>query len=224
MSGERWSDVLLPAVGGVRSGSDNHDDVALSEKHGEDGPEGESGDDDDGFDGSVLSLRSHSRFSSVPSYMKAKSGVEMDPDRVRFFYLSCGAQTERRRLYGLNSPCHYNTHTLYSTVVARHSGCILVVSACICFVLKALTGANKCFRALMLLHVQQKLPTSLCARRMDNRACLHSFPIPRGICFFCHLGAHRLVIGSTQAQAWYFTGTTAPPLRKSSPTAVCRSS
>lgn len=110
---KRWSEFLLPAVrgasgGGSNSGSDRNtdDDDGASgdyfreEAEGEEegggrgedrwrssgghrGVGGDGGSNDDDGHGSVWSLRSHLSFKSLPSYMRAKSGVEADPDRVR---------------------------------------------------------------------------------------------------------------------------------------------
>lgn len=81
------SELLLPAV---RGASEN--DQILSENHHQhDDEESDGREDDDGLQydgGSALSLQSHVTFGSLPSYMKAKSGVEMDPDRVSFVPLS----------------------------------------------------------------------------------------------------------------------------------------
>lgn len=48
----------------------------------EDGAEGNSSREDD-HDGSAINLTDHFTFNPPPSYMRSKSGVEMDPDRVR---------------------------------------------------------------------------------------------------------------------------------------------
>lgn len=64
--GGRWSEFLLPAVGGV-------------------GSEGEQMVEEGIYDKSYCStstFQSYTPFKSLPSYMKSKSGVEMDPDRV----------------------------------------------------------------------------------------------------------------------------------------------
>lgn len=44
--------------------------------------EGEEDEDDEDGGGSLHSLQSHVTFASLPSYMRSKSGLEMDPDRV----------------------------------------------------------------------------------------------------------------------------------------------
>lgn len=85
------SELLLPAV---RGASEN--DQLLSENHRQNDDEESDGRGDDDrlqYDGgSVLSLQSHVTSGSLPSYMRAKSGVEMDPDRVSFVpFCSCNA-------------------------------------------------------------------------------------------------------------------------------------
>lgn len=70
MDGRRWSEFL---PGGKAAGE-------LLE-HGDHGSEGEEDAHEDGG-GSLHSLQSHVSFASLPSYMRSKSGMEMDPDRV----------------------------------------------------------------------------------------------------------------------------------------------
>lgn len=77
------SEILLPAVRGASENgqhlSENH------RQHDDEESDGRKYDDGLRYDGgSVLSLQSHVTFDSLPSYMRAKSGVEMDPDRVSF--------------------------------------------------------------------------------------------------------------------------------------------
>lgn len=104
MAGRRWSEFLLPAVRGAGGGSSEEENEYLkSEHHHEEGEEGEegkegqegcgedfgkSGDEQDFGYNPSLSLRSSVSFASLPSYMRAKSGLEMDPDRVRCCCLS----------------------------------------------------------------------------------------------------------------------------------------
>lgn len=101
----RWSEFLLPAVGGASGGAegesprksdedsndDNNGNADYSNYFEEEGESGGGG----GRSGdraylSVSSLPSNMSFKSLPSYMKAKSGVEMDPDRVSPFYVCIG--------------------------------------------------------------------------------------------------------------------------------------
>lgn len=89
MAGRRWSEFLLPAVRGAGGGSSEEENEYLkSEHHHEEGEEGyeedigKSGDEKDFGYNPSLSLRSSMSFASLPSYMRAKSGLEMDPDRV----------------------------------------------------------------------------------------------------------------------------------------------
>lgn len=73
MAGRRWSEFL---PGGKAAGEFL---VEHSSDHGGDEEE-EDGHEDGG--GSLHSLQSHVTFASLPSYMRSKSGMEMDPDRV----------------------------------------------------------------------------------------------------------------------------------------------
>lgn len=94
--GRRWSECLLPAVDGASSRgkgatcrkndqdpSDENSNADHSDYFEEEGEEGRGGGGDSGrIFFSMSSLHSNLSFKSLPSYMKAKSGVEMDPDRV----------------------------------------------------------------------------------------------------------------------------------------------
>ncbi|CAM9103461.1 unnamed protein product [Ectocarpus sp. 6 AP-2014] len=76
MGGRRWSESLLPTA-----------ESTPGWKLPDDGQHGqEDGEDDGGLEeetGSLCSLQSHVTFASLPSYMRSKSGLEMDPDRYR---------------------------------------------------------------------------------------------------------------------------------------------
>lgn len=72
MDGRRWSE-FLPAGG--KPGE------KLFEQSGR-CSEGQGDEDDEDGGGSLHSLQSHVTFASLPSYMRSKSGLEMDPDRV----------------------------------------------------------------------------------------------------------------------------------------------
>ena len=75
MAGRRWSE-FIPTGGKAQE--------KLLQQHSSDrcSEEEEDGDNEDGG-GSLHSLQSHVTFASLPSYMRSKSGLEMDPDRVR---------------------------------------------------------------------------------------------------------------------------------------------
>lgn len=81
--GRRWSEFLLPAVRGANdsgsSGGGCNNNVSAG-AHG-----AVSGEDDDSYNGPATSLVLS---STQPSYMRSKTGVEMDPDRVSLFILS----------------------------------------------------------------------------------------------------------------------------------------
>lgn len=98
LAGRRWSEFLLPAVPGAGGGSSEEENDYLKSEHHHEEEEGEqedseedigkSGDEKDFGYNSSLSFRSSVSFASLPSYMRAKSGLEMDPDRVRCCCLS----------------------------------------------------------------------------------------------------------------------------------------
>lgn len=80
MDGRRWSEFLSPPAGSTPGGK-LPDDGQQGQDDGED--EGEREEES----GSLCSLQSHVTFASLPSYMRSKSGLEMDPDRVRFCWV-----------------------------------------------------------------------------------------------------------------------------------------
>lgn len=95
MAGRRWSEFLLPAVQGAGGGSSGEENEYLKSEHHheeeeeeQEGDIGKSEDDEDFGDNPSLTFRSSASFASLPSYMRAKSGLEMDPDRVRCCCLS----------------------------------------------------------------------------------------------------------------------------------------
>lgn len=71
MDGRRWSEFLPGAKA----------EGKLLEHSGR-CSKGEGDEDDEDGGGSLHSVQSHVSFASLPSYMRSKSGLEMDPDRV----------------------------------------------------------------------------------------------------------------------------------------------
>ncbi len=74
MAGKRWSEFLQA---GTAEGLINEDGRHEEEEDEEEDEEGEQGSLQ-----SIHSMQSHVSFASLPSYMRSKSGFEMDPDRV----------------------------------------------------------------------------------------------------------------------------------------------
>lgn len=91
--GRDLSEFLLPAVQGATAEEGTpttgdeyggrYDEIGDEDAGGEEGGE-QQGDEE----GSMRSLQSHVSFVSLPSYMRSKSGMEMDPDRVSFDVVS----------------------------------------------------------------------------------------------------------------------------------------
>lgn len=79
MDGRRWSEFLPSA--GKPEGKLLEQSGARCSEGGNEGEDDEGEDDEEG-EGSLHSLQSHVTFASLPSYMRSKSGLEMDPDRV----------------------------------------------------------------------------------------------------------------------------------------------
>lgn len=73
MEGRRWSEFLPTADGKAERKLLQHNGRCS---------EGEEDEDNEDGGGSLHSLQSHVTFASLPSYMRSKSGLEMDPDRV----------------------------------------------------------------------------------------------------------------------------------------------
>ena len=127
MAGRRWSEFLLPSVRGAGGGSSKEENEYLkSEHHHEEGEEGEEGQEGSGEDfgksgdeqdfgyNPSLSLRSSVSFASLPSYMRAKSGLEMDPDRVRCCCLSLLPSVDcTLHEYGVRSTAGFTVYHKY---------------------------------------------------------------------------------------------------------------
>jgi len=75
MAGKRWSEFLQGGAGA--EGDFMDEDGREQEEDEEEDEEGEVGSLQ-----SMQSMQSHASFASLPSYMRSKSGFEMDPDRV----------------------------------------------------------------------------------------------------------------------------------------------
>lgn len=82
VDGRRWSEFLLPAVQGAIAEEESQMTGDNDGRYDEAGDEDFEEDNEEDEEGSMRSLQSHVSFASLPSYMRSKSGMEMDPDRV----------------------------------------------------------------------------------------------------------------------------------------------
>lgn len=75
MAGKRWSEFLQ---GGTTEEGELINEDGRYEQEDDEGEDEE----EEGSLQSIHSVQSHVSFASLPSYMRSKSGFEMDPDRV----------------------------------------------------------------------------------------------------------------------------------------------
>lgn len=104
--GRRWSEFLLPAVQSKPEAKNHSDGQEYVHRGGDEGAdEGEE-------EQSLGSLQSHVSFAELPSYMRSKSGMEMDPDRV-----SCELVFGRRAFPLLGKKTHTSYRAQYFVVI-----------------------------------------------------------------------------------------------------------